>query len=107
MTPFESARDEAADFELFDGYACLTGDCPHETQRECFTEIHKRGANFGRHYTLTQDPVVQGLIEALKRIHKRTLVDEPEGPELRAQNANNYKDANDALAAFAALVGEK
>ena len=34
-----------AEEEMFDEHGCLTGDCPHEKQRDCFIEIHKRGAS--------------------------------------------------------------
>ena len=42
----ENFKDEilaAAEAEFFDGHACLTGDCPHEKQRDCFIAAFTAG----------------------------------------------------------------
>lgn len=51
---------------------------------------YRKGAKETRKYTYTQDPAIQGLVDALKLIKERT--GEPAG----------YMAANDALSAFAA-----
>lgn len=33
--------NEMAEEQMFDGHACLTGDCPHEKQRGCFMAVAK------------------------------------------------------------------
>ena len=44
-----------------------------------------------------KDAEISRLRLALERIQSRTIVNEVEGPELRAQNAANYRDAREAL----------
>lgn len=36
--------EAAAEAELFDGHGCLSGDCPHEKQRDCFIQLYTTGA---------------------------------------------------------------
>lgn len=45
---FESEQVEAAKQEYFTYHACLTGDCPHQTNDACLRDAHKDGAVWGR-----------------------------------------------------------
>lgn len=71
----------------------------HEKCKENYDEAIKNRWDAGLDRDLWKSKA-EKLAEALRRIEERTLTDRVEGPELRAQNANNYRDAKAALAEF-------
>lgn len=68
---WEQARDEAAEQESFEFHGCFTGDCPHNTAKECGKHFFKTGADFGRAYGLAEERKrSEKLVEALERIDR-------------------------------------